>query len=254
MSEKKMEILAGLFVCLGLFVLIFGIIWLKQGSLLKHSYRVPVVFGDAGGLRIGDPVDISGVRKGRVAGITLRAHDILVTLEVDNDVFLAEDSRFSMRNLSLLSGEKYIKIELGASDKPFDPKTPFTGDYYDEFSIANVVNALKKINDLLAQIDVRSITQKVDSGIGAVFESSKKSLQVLENRSSDISQLIINLERISTNLDTLVTAIKNQQGTLGRLIFDDKPYNEILSTNAELKSLIKDIQTHPERYFKIKVF
>jgi len=254
MSEKKMEILAGLFVTLGLFVLIFGIIWLKEGSLVKHTYRVPVIFRDAGGLRVGDPVDISGVRKGRVVGITLRAHDILVTLEVDRDVFLAEDSRFSMRNLSLLSGEKYVKIELGATDKPFDPKTPFTGDYYDEFSIASMVNALKKINDLLAQIDVRSITQKVDSGLGAVFESSKKSLQVLESRSSDISQLITNLERISTNLDTLVTAVKNQQGTLGKLIFDDQPYREIMSTNQELKALIKDIQEHPERYLTIKVF
>jgi phospholipid/cholesterol/gamma-HCH transport system substrate-binding protein len=254
MSEKKMEILAGLFVTLGLFVLIFGIVWLKGGSVIKRSYRVPVAFSDAGGLRVGDPVDIAGVRKGRVAGIALRPHDVLVSLEVEKDVFLPEDSRLTMRNLSLLSGEKYIKIELGTSPKPFDPQKPFRGDYYDEFSIANVVNALKKINDLLSQIDVKSITQKVDSGIGAIFESSKKSLSVLENRSADLNHLIINLERISTNLDTVVAALKNKQGTLGRLIFDDKPYNEIMSTNQELKSLIQDIKNHPERYLKVKVF
>lgn len=254
MNEKKKSFWAGLFLVLGLALLILGIVWVKEIGILKSTQKVLVSFPDVGGLRTGDPVDIAGVKKGKVAKLKLREYDVLVTLEIEKDVFLPEDSKIVMRNLSFLSGEKYIKIELGRSKNPYNPEKLFKGSYYDEFSIGNLTATLRRVNQVISKIDVESVSDAITKKIDEVFESSKKSLEVIGQHSSDIDSLITALHRISGNLDTLTTELKQGKGTLGKLLKEDKAYKEILSTNRELKALIQDIKAHPERYFKIKVF
>lgn len=254
MNEKRKTFWAGIFLIAGLAILILGIIWIKEIGVLRSTQKVWVTFYDVGGLREGDPVDIAGVKKGKVAKMELREHDVLVTLEIDRDVFLPEDSKIVMRNLSFLSGEKYIKISLGSSKKAYNPEIPFRGSYYDEFSVGNLTTTLQRVNEVISKIDVESVSDAIIKRIDEVFESTKKSIEVVERRSGDIENLITSLHRISSNLDTLTTALKTRKGTLGKLLMEDEVYNEIFSASKELKLLISDIKTHPERYFKIKVF
>jgi len=254
MNEKRKSFWAGLFLILGLALLILGIVWVKEIGVLKSTQKVLVSFPDVGGLRVGDPVDIAGVKKGRVAKLKLREHDVLVTLDIDRDVFLPEDSKIVMRNLSFLSGEKYIKIELGRSKNPYNPEKPFQGSYYDEFSIGNLTATLRRVNEVISKIDVGSVSDTLIKRIDELFKSSKRSLEVIERRSGGIDSLITALQKIAGNLDTLTVELRQGKGTLGKLLKEDKAYKEILSTNEELKSLIQDIKTHPERYFKIKIF
>lgn len=254
MVERRAELRAGIFLILGVLVLLVGIAWLKDVAVVRNTYPVKVVFRDTGGLRVGDPVDIAGVQKGRVARIELRPQDVLVILEVEKDVFLPQDSRVTMRNRSLFTGEKYIKIEPGGSSEPADPKVPLHGSYYDEFSIAGLTRTISRLDGLLAQVDMNQITEAIDKGIAEVVESSKESLSALKVEQTELTSLVENLARVTASLDTVLTAIKEREGTLGRLIFEDSTYNEILGASQELRALISDLRAHPERYLHITIF
>ena len=42
-------------------------------------------------------------------------------------------------------------------------------------------------------------------------------------------------------------------GTLGKLIHDEKLYDELVETNNELQNLVLDISVHPERYIQFSL-
>ena len=41
------------------------------------------------------------------------------------------------------------------------------------------------------------------------------------------------------------------KGTLGKLVHDEKLYNELVESNNKLQELVDDIEKHPERYVTI---
>jgi phospholipid/cholesterol/gamma-HCH transport system substrate-binding protein len=69
------------------------------------------------------------------------------------------------------------------------------------------------------------------------------------------------LERLSGRLDSLRTVLQSVgtkvdqgQGTLGKLVNDDKLYTEMSASIRSLKALIEDIKANPKRYFKVGLF
>jgi len=83
----------------------------------------------------------------------------------------------------------------------------------------------------------------------------------LRHALDQFSQAAENMNRLSTRLDSLRTSlqtvtskVERGEGTLGRLVNDDKLYAEINTTVKSLKVLIEDIKAHPKKYLKIGLF
>jgi phospholipid/cholesterol/gamma-HCH transport system substrate-binding protein len=51
----------------------------------------------------------------------------------------------------------------------------------------------------------------------------------------------------------VLTEVEKGQGTLGKLIHDDKLYAELVATNNDLQNLVKDLEAHPERYVHLSL-
>jgi len=117
MPSKPLELLVGLFVCLGvaaIFLLTYRVASLDNvGS--GDTYSVSGLFTDIGGLKVGSAVTLSGVRIGRVSDIKLDpgTYEARVTLAISEDFNeLPEDSSAKILTAGLL-GEQYIGIEAG---------------------------------------------------------------------------------------------------------------------------------------------
>ena len=116
MERTRVNIAVGIFVILGIVALGYLSISLGQVSFLgSRGYIVTADFPSVGGLKAGSTVEIAGVEIGRVESIGLDNYQARVTLRVQKNVKLQEDSIASIKTKGLI-GEKYIRISPGGSD------------------------------------------------------------------------------------------------------------------------------------------
>jgi phospholipid/cholesterol/gamma-HCH transport system substrate-binding protein len=120
-NHSRTEIIVGLFVVVGIACL--GYLAIKLGKLEVFGASGYTVFGDfpsVAGLKVGDPVEIAGVRVGRVESMGLADDRARVILRLSDGVQLQEDVIASVRARGLI-GDKFVLITPGASEKIIAP-------------------------------------------------------------------------------------------------------------------------------------
>ena len=118
MQSRAVEMLVGLFVCLGIaaiFLLTYRVSDLA-GQSAAEGYTVTAAFNDIGGLKAGAPVELAGVRIGRVIDIKLdqQTYRAVATMRIDDAYKVPEDSDASILTSGLL-GEQYIGLTVGGA-------------------------------------------------------------------------------------------------------------------------------------------
>jgi phospholipid/cholesterol/gamma-HCH transport system substrate-binding protein len=120
-TQTRTEIIVGFFVLLGIACLGYLAIKLGKLEVLGNSgYMVYADFPSVAGLKIGDPVEIAGVKVGRVDAMGLADDRARLQLRIQDDVKLQEDVIGSVRARGLI-GDKFVLITPGASDKIIPP-------------------------------------------------------------------------------------------------------------------------------------
>ncbi len=113
----KQEVGVGAIVLVGVAVFIVGMFYLTGRSLRTGGITIDVIFENVNGLKQGDPVLVSGVKKGRVARVGLeRVKSVRVTLELTKDVAPHIDASAAVAALDLF-GAKFIDYNPGARDE-----------------------------------------------------------------------------------------------------------------------------------------
>ena len=109
----KQEVGVGAFVVIGVAVFLVGMFWLTGQSLRTSGMSIDVMFESVAGLKQGDPVLVSGVKKGRVARVSLeRVHSVRVTLEISKDVRPHIDASAAVAAMDLF-GAKFVHESPG---------------------------------------------------------------------------------------------------------------------------------------------
>ena len=109
--------MVGVFVLVGIACLGYLAIRLGKLEMMGNSgYVVYADFASVAGLKPGDPVEIAGVKIGRVETISLADDRARLGLRVDPEVKLQEDAIASVRSRGLI-GDKFVLLSPGASDK-----------------------------------------------------------------------------------------------------------------------------------------
>ena len=117
MKKYKIEMYVGIFVFIGLICLSYMTIKLGKMEVFSNDgYTLTANFTSITGLKTGASVEISGVRVGKVTGITLnKGYLAQVSLLINKGVELSDDSIASVKTSGLI-GDKYISVSRGGSD------------------------------------------------------------------------------------------------------------------------------------------
>ena len=120
MISRKIEIMVGIFMALGLAALVMLAMQVSNLSSFGSSdgYRVHAYFENIGGLKVRAPVRAGGVLVGRVSKIAYdnETYQAKVTLDIDDDYrSFPLDTAASIFTAGLL-GEQYIGLEPGAEE------------------------------------------------------------------------------------------------------------------------------------------
>ena len=85
------------------------------------------------------------------------------------------------------------------------------------------------------------------------FKVSSKSLASItdEVAKANLGETIKELQATISNFNSLLTAMENGEGSMGKLMKDEALYNNIEGATKELEALLRDIKLHPKRYFRI---
>ena len=72
--------------------------------------------------------------------------------------------------------------------------------------------------------------------------------------SINVRRIITNLETTSNELHTLSQQLNSKEGTLGKVINDEKLYEDLRSLLTSTDSLVTDFKEHPRKYIKLSIF
>lgn len=119
MKKASTEISVGVFVLIGLLCVGYLTIKLGQMQILGDDhYLVYARFDNVSGLRSGAQIELSGVKIGQVAEITLDDKTLfaVVAMKIKNGMVLTDDTIVSVKTSGLI-GDKYLKISPGGSEE-----------------------------------------------------------------------------------------------------------------------------------------
>jgi len=261
--SRGMEVRVGITVVLGLTVLILGILGLSNYAQVRRMRIWHVRFPQTGGLGSGDEVQVNGMRKGAVRRMALVGDGVVIDLGLSREVQLTRDSRVAIRNHGMM-GEKVIAVDLRTGGEPYSTRDTIPGEFEPGMSevLGSVGMAVNDIRSLATQLDTLSRSMG-RGGLG-----SKTARELTSEREGQIRRTLDhfaaaaeNLDRLSSRLDSLRTSLQSVaakvdrgQGSLGRMVNDDKLYTDLAASVKSLRALIDDVRANPQKYFRFSVF
>ena len=285
----KQEIGVGALVLMGLAVFTVGLFWLTGRSIKSTGVKAQVVFANVSGLKQGDPVMVSGVKKGRVQSVKLeRVGKVDVVLELASDVKPHIDASASVGSTDFF-GARFVDFSPGDDQKPFlqdghqiiGTTPPALMDVATGVATrANelIGNASGIVNQQLAE-DIhntlvatqRGLNVLTEAGSGPMIRQATATLSSVErvmahidtilgngkridSLGSNITDLTNQLSQATASLNGLLAKVNKGEGTLGRLASDSTLYNDLHKTLNALTDLLTDLKERPGRYVHVKVF
>lgn len=240
-QENKRSVLVGLFVLIGIVILVLGIMTLggQQKKFVK-AIHVKAVFDDVGGLQPGNNIWFSGVKIGTVRKINFFGDSqVEVEMNVEEKVveFIRKNSKATISSDGLI-GNKIIVIYGGTTDYPpveegdrLEAIMPLDTDQMMETLQVNNQNLVDITNDL------KVLTSKIAAGEGIVGAVLTDSVLAVNFRT-----ILSNLERASVNSNKMIADLNtftgklNKKGTLmNDLVTDTSIVPDLKATIESLK-------------------
>jgi len=109
LKKINVDLIVGASILTALFILVAGLVWLKEASIANKMVNYMVIFPEVGTLQLGDPVYVNGVKKGTVSKIELRGTEVATVLNLDKKINMTDSVRVSVVNVGLL-GERGIGV------------------------------------------------------------------------------------------------------------------------------------------------
>ena len=105
---------------------------------------------------------------------------------------------------------------------------------------------------------VASNTARLTARLDRFLEDHEQDLQAgaagMASASASLDSLATSLHGVVDDTQHILTALREQKGPAGRMIYDEEAGENLVQTLEKLRFLVEDIQRNPERYLTVKVF
>lgn len=208
MTIRK-EFKVGLLAVSAIFILYFGIEFLKGSDIFSSSRKYYVSFEEVDGLTASNPVMFNGFQVGlirRIAILQDQKKPILVTLEIGKNITIGDSAYVTLSNNGLLGG-KMIVLNPGRPGTELKTDTLY-GEI--EPGIASMLGdkaqpMVDNLNHLMKGMDAvvesfGNTGSKLNQTLEAVEKLTNNANGILDNTRKDIAETTENLKLLSQNL------------------------------------------------------
>ena len=288
--KKSNELLIGIFVCVLLAVLYWGVNFLKGENLFSDKRFFYAVYDNINGLTTSRPVTVNGFRIGQVSNISFdsdNSANLIVQVAIEEDIIFTTNSILEIYDSDIM-GTKSVQLKIGNNSETAisgdtligSIASGLTSEVSEQFgsvkvgvdqliiSFNKVLQEVKKLsstaNRILLENEVRMANsiENIES-ISEVIEVNTYNINNMLSNLSTITDSISNVNfiglsdkmmEISTHLELLLINIDKGEGSLGKLVASDSIYNDVSNTIKHLDALLIDIRENPKKYINISVF
>lgn len=222
-KNVALDFKVGVFVLIGIVILVALILFIGDFRILKPGYNFDIMFSFTNGLQKSSPVRLAGVEVGQVEEVKIvidkQNNDLKVRVRVwvEEDAEIPLDSKIEINTLGVL-GQKYIEIIPG-----------------NDFSVITGDGDVLPGTDPVPMFEIANMGRR----IALKFEDSvNKARKILGDE-----DIRVDLKESLQDLRMMIKEVKNGKGTLGKLIYERKIYDD-------LEELVLDIKANPWKLFK----
>lgn len=242
MKETKVstEAKVGILVLVGIILLLFMSFRVSRLERLKGEVYT-ALFPSVSGLVINANVEVAGVPVGRVEKIGLEKGMAKVWMKI-GQTQLHSDAEAAVKTHGML-GDKYIEIKPGSPDYPLLPPG------------AEIIKVRKMpdIDELLTSLDAAArgmadLGKSLHEAVGGEEGQNriKEIVANLQEASVGLKEMVQDnkgkVNDIVANLDDITTKVKGGEGSLGKLVNDEKLYNEAEKTLRKMQKAAEGVQ------------
>lgn len=272
-------------------LLYYGFNFLRGTNLFSPADTYYVVYRNVAGLNVSNPVYFNGLPVGRVSGFELdqNASKIIVSLDIDENVFVGRSDTAKLANDGLLGG-KAIVLKHGplaeaiqAGDTLY---SQIDGGLLDDFKPVadNLETTIIKINTLLDNLNSTDISGVVDTlkysigtltakaqrldlqgpvaNLNELLESFKARSEQLEGvlasskalmdslNSLPLNETLASMNKSMESINELMASLQSDKGTIGKLMNNDSVYNSLNKLLVDLDELAIHFNNYPKDFMK----
>ena len=279
----KQEATVGALVLVGLLLFIGGTMWLG-GKRFSTRPTVAVQFTDAGTLKRGSPVRVSGVQLGMVDEIEFQGFGkVLVHLDVEEAASPRRDAAAELATVGLVA-DAVINFNPGTSSEPLPEDAVIIGTVAPGFmdigtklgdqasSVLGGVNEIrfKEVSEdlqrsLRAFERLANVYSNTVTGPIAQLNTTMQGLRTVSARIDSVlvaaqldraartaDSLMVNLGRLSASaqstasqLDSVLARVNRGEGSLGKLMADTTLYQNTQRLVKSLQEFVDELKKNP---------
>lgn len=242
-NERKRSLTVGLFVLIGLIILVAGILVLgTQQNKFSKNLVVTTYFHDVKGLKVGNNVWFSGVKVGIVKEIKFQSiNDVKVVMHIEekSSQFIREDVVAKLGSDGLI-GNAIVNLVGGSDQVP-----PIQdGDVIKSVGGTDtdaMFATLQTNNENLVEItkNFAILSQQMVEGkgaVGALMTDSTIALS-LKNSVSSLNKVMRDVHKASGNLAVLMNKLNSNQGLIHDLTTDTAVFASLRESAAQLQGV-----------------
>ena len=243
MSSKAVG--AGAFVAIG--ALLFTAVVFMIGDrrmLFEDRFPVYTEYAKLGQLQVGSVVRVAGMNAGEVADIEVPrspTDKFRVKMEVRDDLhpLIRTDSVATTQTEGLV-GAIYVNIATGSQQAP-EVAEGGTIPSREPFSMADL---LQQASDTISQVNqtVDMLSGDIEKTVKQIAMTTEDAHQLFTDISPQIKAIAENGSRMSADTQQIVAGLRAGEGTIGKLLKDDKLYDRAREIADEAKSVMANVR------------
>ncbi|MBD1425107.1 MlaD family protein [Sphingobacterium arenae] len=248
-NERKRSLTVGLFVLIGLIILVAGILVLgTQQNKFSKNLVVTTYFHDVKGLKVGNNVWFSGVKVGIVKEIKFQSIDdvkVIMHIEEKSSQFIREDVVTKLGSDGLI-GNAIVNL-VGGTDQAPPIKDGAVIKSVTGTDTDAMFATLQTNNENLVEItkNFAVLSQQMVEGKGAVGALMTDSTIALSLKSSvnSLNKVMTDVNKASGNLAVLMDKLNSNQGLIHDLTTDTAVFASLRASASQLQDVTTTAST-----------
>ncbi|MFE3191017.1 MlaD family protein [Nocardia sp. NPDC059240] len=187
--------------------LTFGVV---RADPFAHYTNASMVMPNSGGLSVGSPILLTGMKVGKVTSVDSTARGIEVGIRIDGDRKLPTNSDVTIEQLSAL-GEPYVEFRPKVAGGPYLTD----GQRLDAASVKSplsIPEVSRLVNKVMNQLDPK-VAASLASTLGTAFHDTDSAMPNLTRAGDLLAKAIMSREpKIAQLLNSFQAAASNMSG------------------------------------------